>query len=282
MKKRVITAIILIAIAVLLIYLGGWWTVGLVTFGCIGGVIEILRTGKNRNWNPAVYIVTMLGALMMLFWWFIMCYIDQTAELFTIPNPYQIRVNVIAIAAFLIGLLTVEVSTKKFMMNDVYYLFTMTFFICLAGQGLIMIRQELGLNVLAYVVFCTYCCDTFAFLTGRFFGKHQFAPITSPKKTWEGVIGGVGITTILGFIFFLIFPFTDTYFWLIPIFSLILAIGAVCGDLIFSSIKRQLQLKDFGTLLPGHGGILDRIDSLLFNILIFIAVYGFVSMGAFS
>ena len=158
----------------------------------------------------------------------------------------------------------------------------MTFLLTIAGQTVIYMRQELGLQLLGYIVFCTYCCDTFALISGKLFGKHQFAPITSPKKTWEGTIGGVLVTTILGVVYYLIFPFLGMeYIWLIPIVSFVLGVGAVSGDLIFSSIKRQVEIKDFGTLLPGHGGILDRVDSLLFNLLLFISVYGFITMGVF-
>ena len=282
MKRRLITAIIILVIMVPLLYLGGWWTVGAATFACVGGVLEILKTGKGKKWNPLVYVFTIIGTLVILFWWFIICYIDGTAEIFSIPNPYVIRVNVIAIAAFLMALLSVEVSTKNFNMPDVFYIFTMVFLISIAGQGVIFVREELGLRFLGFIVFCTYCCDTFAYLTGRFFGKHKFAPVISPKKTWEGTIGGIVATTLLGVAYYYIFPFTTENVWLVPIMAAILGVGAVCGDLIFSSIKRQVHIKDFGNLLPGHGGILDRIDSLLFNVIVFISVYGFITMGVFN
>ena len=139
-------------------------------------------------------------------------------------------------------------------------------------------------TAIGFVVFCTYCCDTFALVFGLSFGKHKFAPITSPKKTWEGVIGGVATATILGTAYYAIFPFFDKPYgyWVSAILALILGIGAVWGDLIFSSIKRQFSIKDFGTIFPGHGGMLDRVDSLLLNILIFITVFGIYSMGMFS
>lgn len=282
MKKRIITAAILIAITVPLIYLGGWWTVGFVAVAIMGGIVEILKAAKEKKWNPAVYIVTIAGSLGIFLWWFIICYVNGDTKLLEIPNPYIVRVNVVYLAAFLIALLSIEVTTKNFMMDDVFYLFTMSFLICVGGQGVIFIRQELGLVVFIYIVFCTYMCDTFALVFGRLFGKHKFAPITSPKKTWEGVIGGVAMATILGFVFTLIFPLRATDNWVFIPLSFVLGVGAVWGDLIFSSIKRHMGIKDFGTLLPGHGGILDRIDSLLFNILVYISAFGFITMGVFK
>ncbi len=284
MKKRIITAAILIAIAVPLLYFGGWCTVVFSAVVAIGGVIEILKTGKGQHWNPAVYIITMLAALIIFLWYFIISYIDGTASFGTIPSPYIVRVNIVVLAIFLIMLLAVEVTTKEFMVNDVFYLFTMTFLICVASQGIVFIRETLGIKAIGYVVFTTYCCDTFALVCGMLFGKHKFAPITSPKKTWEGVIGGVAMATILGTAFYAIFPYSTNPngYWIAAILALILGIGAVWGDLIFSSIKRQCRIKDFGTIFPGHGGMLDRVDSLLLNLLIFISFYGLITMGMFQ
>lgn len=284
MKQRIITACALIAIAVPLLYFGGWCTVVFATVVGITGVIEILKTGKGKKWNPAVYVITILGSLMMIFWYFLINYFNKSTPIGSIPDPFIIRINVVVLAFYLIALLAVEVTTKNFLVNDVFYLFTMTVLICIASQGIIFIREEMGIKAIGFVVFVTYCCDTFALVFGLSFGKHKFAPITSPKKTWEGVIGGVASATILGTAYYAIFPFFDKPYgyWVSAILSLILGIGAVWGDLIFSSIKRQFSIKDFGTIFPGHGGMLDRVDSLLLNILIFITVFGIYSMGMFS
>jgi phosphatidate cytidylyltransferase len=112
--------------------------------------------------------------------------------------------------------------------------------------------------------------DTFAYLTGRSFGKHKLFPSVSPKKTWEGFIGGIigtiGISVLLHYCFGI---------FSIPVWiglALVIAVFGLWGDLIQSMLKRSLDLKDSGTILPGHGGILDRFDSLLFCIP-FVAAY---------
>jgi CDP-diglyceride synthetase len=102
--------------------------------------------------------------------------------------------------------------------------------------------------------------DTFAYLTGKFFGKHKMAPKISPKKTWEGFAGGVILTLILGF-------FVEKYFpelrgnWMIV--GLLTSIFAPLGDLVESQLKRSFAVKDSGNIIPGHGGILDRLDSFI-------------------
>ncbi|WP_333850967.1 phosphatidate cytidylyltransferase [Epilithonimonas sp.] len=102
--------------------------------------------------------------------------------------------------------------------------------------------------------------DTFAYLTGKFFGKHKMAPRISPKKTWEGFAGGVVLTLILGF-------FVEQYFlelrgnWMIVGF--LVSVFAPLGDLVESQLKRSFAVKDSGNIIPGHGGILDRLDSFI-------------------
>ncbi|WP_379967663.1 phosphatidate cytidylyltransferase [Epilithonimonas sp. UC225_85] len=102
--------------------------------------------------------------------------------------------------------------------------------------------------------------DTFAYLIGKFFGKHKMAPRISPKKTWEGFAGGVVLTLILGF-------FVEQYFpdlrgnWMIV--GLLVSIFGPLGDLVESQLKRSFAVKDSGNIIPGHGGVLDRLDSFI-------------------
>ncbi|MBI1836048.1 MAG: phosphatidate cytidylyltransferase [Flavobacteriia bacterium] len=106
--------------------------------------------------------------------------------------------------------------------------------------------------------------DTFAYLSGRFFGKTKLFERISPKKTWEGTIGGILLTMIIGFLISFWGDNNDFDFWLIA--ALIVAPAAIFGDLIESLFKRSLNIKDSGTILPGHGGILDRFDAAIFTI----------------
>lgn len=104
--------------------------------------------------------------------------------------------------------------------------------------------------------------DTFAYLTGKFAGRHKLFERISPKKTWEGVIGGLLFTLIAGFLFHHFLAILLLHEWLI--FAFLVAISGIYGDLAESLFKRTLKVKDSGNILPGHGGLLDRLDSLLF------------------
>lgn len=106
--------------------------------------------------------------------------------------------------------------------------------------------------------------DTFAYLTGRLIGKHKLFERISPKKTWEGTIGGILMTLVLGFIIGSTINKGEVVFWVVS--AMIIAPCAIFGDLLESLFKRSLNIKDSGTLLPGHGGILDRFDAALFAI----------------
>ena len=112
--------------------------------------------------------------------------------------------------------------------------------------------------------------DTFAYLTGRMFGKTKLIERVSPNKTWEGTIGGIVFTIGVGFLFAFVIPTSyPPLFWIVS--AIIVAPCAIVGDLLESLLKRSLNIKDSGTIMPGHGGILDRFDSTLFTIPFFVA-----------
>ena len=116
--------------------------------------------------------------------------------------------------------------------------------------------------LLVFVLAVTWAADTFAYLAGRSVGKHRMAPVLSPGKTWEGAAGGllgaVVIAGLLGWLFR--FPLS----WSLAAGTLT-GVIAPLGDLVESALKREIGVKDLGNLLPGHGGTLDRFDSLLFT-----------------
>lgn len=117
-----------------------------------------------------------------------------------------------------------------------------------------------GRGLLFFLVFITEMNDVFQFVWGKILGKHKILPKVSPNKTWEGFIGGVVTTTLLGLCLKFLTPFNTSQ---VLIISFITANAGFIGDVIISAVKRDLQLKDTSTVIPGHGGILDRIDSLV-------------------
>jgi len=128
--------------------------------------------------------------------------------------------------------------------------------------------QTGGVFYIVLIFLISWGTDIGAYFTGTFFGKHKMAPSISPKKTWEGAVGGVigcvGICALWAFLYGMRWPSVDiNYLALIPV-ALLLSGVSMFGDLAASLIKRTCNIKDFGKIMPGHGGVLDRFDSVLF------------------
>ena len=120
---------------------------------------------------------------------------------------------------------------------------------------------EIGVGACIFVIVNVSITDSFALIFGRIFGRHKFRPVLSPKKTWEGVFGGLTMAGIAGYI---AQPLLDSFTAIETAgLAVLLAMVGTMGDLMLSSLKRDLELKDWSQMLPGHGGILDRVDSFI-------------------
>lgn len=128
---------------------------------------------------------------------------------------------------------------------------------------------ENGIYLVWIIYICAWVCDTCAYFTGSLFGKHKLTPILSPKKSVEGAIGGVIGAALAGGILGTVYYFNVDRRWpVIIIFMIITGVGAIVsmfGDLAASAIKRNNNIKDYGKIIPGHGGIIDRFDSVFFT-----------------
>ena len=136
---------------------------------------------------------------------------------------------------------------------------------------------EHGLFLILFAMFCAWISDASAYFGGRFFGKHKLAPKISPKKTIEGVISGtlgcIFANVILYAVFDnLVFAEPHNNYLAIIIMSISLSLIGVCGDLTFSALKRNYEIKDFSNLVPGHGGVMDRFDSEVFVLVTLYAI----------
>ncbi len=133
----------------------------------------------------------------------------------------------------------------------------------LAGFLILLGRPDDGLARVMTFVVLVGCNDTFGYLVGVMIGRHPLVPSISPKKSWEGLIGSVVFTSIGGALSF--YYILDLQWWIGSLVALMIVFTATSGDLIESAMKRDLSLKDMGSLLPGHGGMLDRLDSVLLS-----------------
>lgn len=150
---------------------------------------------------------------------------------------------------------------KDFVRNAFASIFTLAYIPFLASFLLVMAKEDDGLPRIMTLVALVACNDTFGYVFGVLLGKHKIAPTISPKKSWEGLIGSVIFTAIGGALMLSIY--FDQPWWIGALVGLGAVVTATSGDFIESAIKRDLDLKDMGALLPGHGGVLDRLDSVL-------------------
>lgn len=172
--------------------------------------------------------------------------------------------EILALSLILISVVTLFKYTTELYYDSGKLIFTVIYTALPFGFALGLPKYSAYQDVFTLEVFFMFILiwssDTFAFLTGKFFGKHKMAPKISPKKTWEGFAGGVVLTLVLSF-------FVERYFpelrgnWMVVGF--LISVFAPLGDLVESQLKRSFGVKDSGNIIPGHGGILDRLDSFI-------------------
>ena len=168
--------------------------------------------------------------------------------------------------AIAIPLLLIQLLTKGpegFVQSATATTFSLLYLPFLAGFLILLARPNNGLERVMTFVVLVGCNDTFGYVVGVLLGKHPLVPTISPKKSWEGLIGSLVFTVVGGSLSFAYILSMD--WWIGAVVGLMIVFTATCGDLIESAMKRDLQLKDMGSLLPGHGGILDRLDSVLIS-----------------
>lgn len=172
--------------------------------------------------------------------------------------------EILALSLIVIAVITLFKFTKELYFDNGKLIFTVIYTALPFGFALGLPKfsgsdQPFGLEVF-FLFVLIWSSDTFAYFTGKFFGKHKMAPKISPKKTWEGFAGGVILTLVAGF-------FVEQYYpelrgnWIIVGF--LVSVFAPLGDLVESQLKRTFGVKDSGNIIPGHGGILDRLDSFI-------------------
>jgi phosphatidate cytidylyltransferase len=246
--SRIVVVVVLLPVVIGLVYLGGWWLFALALVGGLLALHELYEMA--RELRPLVlggylgYIVTLLALQLGGIQWMLGGLLATFVFAFVVYGLGGVRQS--ATQSFGVTLLGVA----------------------WVGGGigcLLLIRDipEFGFWAVMAVLFTVFAADTGAFFVGRTFGRHRMAPAISPKKSWEGLVGG--LVAAVGMAFVILYKDRDE-FLTIPqslVLGLVIAIAAVLGDLFESAIKRDLDVKDSGNLLGGHGGVLDRLDSLL-------------------
>ncbi|MDO4976424.1 MAG: phosphatidate cytidylyltransferase [Eubacteriales bacterium] len=250
-KERLISGIILVIIAFATLYFGGLPTF-LVTAGIsLIGVFELLRVIKKEKSLLAIIIYT--GSIV----YYLLLLLGLGQFIF----PMIILVMLALLAAYVFTFPRYEIDSVAISFFGLFYVSIMLSYIY-------QIRMlENGGYMIVLVFLSAWGNDTLAYCAGRLFGKHKMSPILSPKKTIEGAVGGVVGAGLLGAIYGVIANrFIAVSFNLVIAFAVVCAVGgliSIVGDLAASAIKRNYEIKDYSNLIPGHGGILDRFDSII-------------------
>ena len=246
--SRILVAVLLLPLVIGLVYLGGWWLFALAIVGGLLALHELYVMA--RELRPLVlggylgFVTTLLGLQLGGIDWMLGGLLATFVLAFVVYGVGGVRQS--ATTSFGITILGVAWVG--------------------AGIGcLLLVRDipEFGFWAVMAVLFTVFAADTGAFFVGRTLGRHRMAPAISPNKSWEGFVGGV--FAAIGMAFVILYKDRDE-FLTIPeslVLGLVIALAAVLGDLFESAVKRDLDVKDSGRVLGGHGGMLDRLDSLL-------------------
>lgn len=302
MKTRIITSVILALLCLPCVFIGGWFFFGLMFIVVALATHEIVTVERKRRFSLFIYIFCYIVMFSLVYWVFIKNQVLQYRDssqpyVFAIERGFNtLSVSTIAIAVAAGIFFLVVLANEKFTILDACYLFTMIVVVSLGMQAVLFMRyypySKFAFGnlssfdtttplfkylhsafLLIYLAIGVMVNDIGAYFIGVLFGRNKVNPRISPKKTWEGFFGGIvisflismGFALLVGYLECPILPFLtpERWYWIV-LLSLAMPIIGNLGDFTFSSIKRHYEIKDFGMLLKGHGGILDRLDSALF------------------
>jgi phosphatidate cytidylyltransferase len=258
--SRILAAAAGLPLVIGMVWLGGWWLFALLVVVALIALHELYT--MTRSLRPLVLagytgaFLALLGAELGGIGWMLGGFMTTFALAFVLKGvadtrpPTTVSIGTTVLGAGWIGL----------------------------GLGHLVLLRAIPVHAqlaALTVILAVFASDTAAYATGRLLGRHKLAPLTSPKKTWEGFIGGTIVAILVPF-----FAMYKEHFLSVPqslLLGVVIAIAAPLGDLFESALKRDMQVKDAGTLLAGHGGVLDRIDAPLFAV-----VAAFYVLAAFG
>lgn len=248
---RLLSGIVLVLAAIVLLFFGNIWLAAALLCLSLTGIYELMRVfGLQRHpMAAAVYLEVITYYLLIYFGYemwtegLLVLELASLLILFVVRYPGD-RISVVAKCFF--------ASVYAGLMLSYIY----------------QTRSMPGGNWLVWLILIgAWGCDTCAYVVGMLIGKHHFSPL-SPKKTIEGCVGGVVGAALIGLGYSVFFPYRQMFIFSPKlVFVLVTVVSAVIsqfGDLAASAIKRNYEIKDYGTLIPGHGGVLDRFDSVIF------------------
>ncbi len=256
--QRVITAVVAIPVVLAFVWLGGWWGFAAAILAVILSVYELHSMMLHEGYHPLIWVSFALSILFLL------------AAMLPQQRLMLLEIGLSAALLITLPLLFFRKKLEGAMVDwsltlaiPVYLGWPLSVFLLLRG---FQVGISPGFWWVLTVFLGVWGFDSGAFFAGHFFGRHKLAPAISPAKTWEGVAGGL-VLSIVAALLFTAWPLGVTSYLAI-LLGILIGIAATLGDLAESLIKRQTHVKDSGQFMPGHGGLLDRIDSLLFAVIV--------------
>lgn len=271
MKKRIITAITLVTIAVILFILPP--NMSSITIALVTAIISAIAYKETLNlkeshktYPPFIVIIGFICMMLIVFNRF------EASFLYS-----GVSYGSIGLCILLIGIPSIFDKKGKYTTKEAFYLIGSTILLGLFfNQFMLLFKGDKWL--LLYLLLIATMTDTFAMLIGCLIGKHKLIPDVSPKKSIEGSIAGTAVATIISSIYYYNIMTNDINIFILILMTLFLSILGQLGDLFFSKIKRENNIKDYSNLMPGHGGILDRFDSMTFIIYGYIIIINIINI----
>ena len=262
MKTRTISGAIIALVVAVLLYLGGvYFDIG-VALAAIIAFKELLDVRKNYTIPFVMKIIGLVCMLLLIF-----VNIDGYSIAFGLSYETLSIVFILLLAP------TVLMHKYAYRTNEAFYLSSITIFLGVIFNLMIMLYNE-SMLLFIYVILIACVTDVFALVGGKLIGKHKLTKI-SPGKTIEGSVTGTFLATIVGTTYYVTLIGTTPIVTVVMITCILSVIGQI-GDLFFSLIKRENDVKDYSNLIPGHGGILDRLDSIIFIMIAFVFIMQFL------
>lgn len=255
MKQRVITAAVALVLFIPIIWIGGIAVELTAAILAVVGVYELFRM-KGLTLLSFEGVLSAVGAVLLV--------LPKERWFFFLPENVSTFMLFYLIVMILLG--TSVISKNTYTIDEAGFPVLVSLYVGKGFQNFVNARTE-SLAVLIFGLFIVWATDIGAYMVGRRYGQHKLSPDISPNKTIEGALGGIGSAVVVAFLYLLLYPAKELFnhgMFVMLLMTIIFSAVGQFGDLVESAIKRHYDVKDSGNILPGHGGILDRFDSLLF------------------